>query len=151
MIPSEGKVLVLSLSYQSPLRLGVGIGIAFRVVEWFFRVVPLVFILTPLGRRRCPPFTRMSDIGALVNEEYLVISRKRLRCLSFLERDVGGQSEELPEMCLLIHSHIVMIHHLRQTLLVRPQLRGSIFRLGHCLAISEVRHQGVGQRRRLIA
>jgi len=75
LIPCEGKVLVLSLSYQSPLRLGVGIRIAFWIVEWFFRVVTLVFILTPLGRWRCPPFTRMSDIGSLVNEEDLVISR----------------------------------------------------------------------------
>ena len=74
-IPCEGKVLVLSLSYQSSLRLGVGIGITYRVIEWFFRVVTLVFILTPLGRGRCPPFARMSDIRALVNEEDLVISR----------------------------------------------------------------------------
>jgi len=75
MIPSEGKKLVLSFSYQSPLRLGVGIGIPFRIIEWFFWVVALIFILTPLGRGRRPPLTRMSDIGALVNKEDLVVSR----------------------------------------------------------------------------
>jgi hypothetical protein len=74
-IPSEGKKLVLSFSYQSPLRLGVGIGIPFRIIEWFFWVVALIFILTPLGRGRRPPLTRMSDIGALVNKEDLVVSR----------------------------------------------------------------------------
>ena len=75
LIPCEGKKLVLPFSDQSPLRLGVGIGITFWVVEWLFWVVALVFILTPLGWGRCPPFARMSDIGALVNEEDLIVSR----------------------------------------------------------------------------
>ena len=75
VIPCEGKKLVLSFSYQSPLRLRVGVGITFRVIEWFFRVVALIFILSIFRRRRCPPFARMSDIGALVNEKDLIISR----------------------------------------------------------------------------